>query len=201
MIEIAGDALTQLNFRQRWASYLTIGMAILGLLIGVFLRSRVINATSFYQNSQNGISGRYPANWLLTEADEGENVVFRVENPAAFPFKTLMQVALRISGPDEQANDVRDQLNISRASQFFAYRALDTSPITLADGSNALKMNYAYVANDPNPFVQSVPIVVQGVDIIVLRNRQVLIISYRAESSTFDQDYHYFDAFLRSLQF
>ena len=201
MIEIAGDTPTQLNFRQRWASYLTIGMAILGLLIGNLLHGRVVNATSFYQNSQNGISARYPLNWLLTEADLGENVVFRVEDPSAFPFKTIMQVALQISGPDELANDVRDQLNISRSSQFFAYRALDTSPTTLPDGSSALKLDYAYVAGESNPFLQSVPIVVQGVDLIVMRNQEVLIISYRAESSRFDQDYHYFDAFLRSLQF
>ncbi|HVO41197.1 MAG TPA: hypothetical protein VMT34_01180 [Aggregatilineales bacterium] len=201
MIEIAATESAELNFRQRWATYLTLMTALLGLLLGVLLRARVINATDFYQNSQNGISARYPASWLLTQADLGEDLVFRVEDLSAVPFKTTMQLALRASGPDERANDVRDRLNISRSSQFVAYRALDTSPVTLVDGSPALRMNYAYVADEPNPFLQSVPVVVRGVDIIVLRNRQVLIISYRADSASFDTYYHYFDAFLRSLQF
>jgi hypothetical protein len=200
MIEIIGNQPSELNFRQRWASYLTIAMLMLSLLIGNLIRQRVVNATSFYQNATNGISARYPASWLLTEADLNENVVFRVEDSAAYPFKTLMQVSQRISGPDERATDVRDRLNISRASQFFAYRALDATAITLPDGSPALKMNYAFVQNESNPFLQSVPIVVRGTDVIVIQNRQVLIVSFRSEAETYDQNYHYFDAFLRSLQ-
>jgi hypothetical protein len=45
-----------------------------------------------------------------------------------------------------------------------------------------------------------VPIVVQAEDVIVLRGTQAFVITYRADSQSFDTDRHYFDSFLRSLE-
>ncbi len=61
-------------------------------------------------------------------------------------------------------------------------------------------MNYAYVATETNPALQSVPIVVQAEDVIVLRGTQAFVITYRADAQSFAANLHYFDSFLRSVE-
>lgn len=189
----------ELTFRQRWASYLTIIVALTALALGFALRSRALNATTRYENRQAGIAASYPQNWLL---DEGSgSMVLRVQDPAAIPFKTTLEIALLPVGPDAHPADIPDLLNMTRARTLATYRPLEIVPVRLANGQQGLQMQYAYVASEENPFLQSVPIVVRAVDIIVLRSNQALIITYRADAQSFEQNRHYYDNFLRSLEF
>jgi hypothetical protein len=62
-------------------------------------------------------------------------------------------------------------------------------------------MLYAYAASEANPILQSIPIVVRAIDVVVLRSSQAVIITYRADAESFERNRHYFEAFLRALEF
>ena len=201
MTEILSSQPGELNIQQRWASYLTILVAIGGLLGAVVLRSRIEGATSLYEDKKVGIAAQYPENWLLEQNQA--NFIFRVQDPAAIPFKTTLQIQILTVGPDASASEVLNLLNLDRAGQLAAYRQLTTVPITapnIQSDQPPVQMTYAFVENEPNPFLESVPIVVEGIDVVVLRNAQAIIVTYRADSGSFDRYRPYFDNFFRSLR-
>jgi hypothetical protein len=61
-------------------------------------------------------------------------------------------------------------------------------------------MTYAYTQDERNPFLESLPLVVQGVDVIVLRGSQAVVITYREERSAFENHLYRFDNLLRTLE-
>ena len=205
MINFINSAPAELNLRQRWSSYLTIMVALASLGAGWLLRNQNLNSTYRYENQTVGIIARYPANWLLEESLEPTKAdfVFRVQDAAALPFKTTLQVSLLIVGPGAYPADLPDLLNMTRASSFSAYRPLEIAQITLPDGSSGIQMHYAYVSSETNQFLQSVPVVVEALDVISVKknSNQAVVITYRADSQSFEANRHYFDSFLKSLEF
>ncbi len=198
MIEILGSESAALNFRQRWASYVTIVVAIGGLFLGYLMQSNVINATQRYENKQVGIAARYPAQWLLEE-NQG-NVVFRAQDASAIPFKTTLEITIQPIGPGTRsALDVLNPLNITRAVTLSAYAELSIVPVTLPNGLPATQMTYAYASVESNPALQTVPVMVEAVDVVVLHGSQAIIITYQADSDSFDRNRYYFDNFLRTI--
>ena len=113
-----------------------------------------------------------------------------------------MQVSLLPIGQDVRSPlDVLNPLNITRAGSLTAYRTLTITPITLGKNTAATQMTYAYAYTEVNPTLQTLPIVVQAVDVVVLRSSQAVIITFASDSNTYQQNLHYFNDFLRTLQF
>jgi hypothetical protein len=191
----------ELNFRQRWSSYLTIILAVAALGIAYLLRTRAIEATQPYENRDVGISTRYPVGWLLEEPEQPVDFVVRIQDPAAIPFKTTLQIAIIPISADTRLADLPSQLHISRATVLPIYKPLTTTPITLPNGQNGLQITYSYAAVESNPRLQSEPVMVRAIDVITLRSNQALIITYRADTQSFDRYYHFFESFLRSLDY
>lgn len=191
----------ELNFRQRWSSYLTIILAVVALGLGYILRTRAIEATQRYENRNAGISTRYPVGWLLEEPQQPLEFVMRVQDPAAIPFKTTLQISIIPISNDTRLADMPSQLHITRATTLPNYRPLTTTPITLPNGQNGLQLTYAYVATESNLLLQSMPVVVRAVDVVTLRSNQALVVSYRADSQSFERYYHFFESFLRALDY
>ncbi len=200
MINVLNPDPNELNFRQRWASYLTIGVAILALIAGIAERSQITNATLRFENKQSGIAVRYPDTWLI---DQGQtDYVIRVVDPAAMPFKTVMQIALLpIGSGARSALDVLNPLSISRAAALPAFRTLGNAPVTLSNGTQATRLTYTYTYTEANPALQTVPITVLAEDVVILRSSQAIIVTYESDASSFDENHHYFDVFLRTLEF
>jgi hypothetical protein len=191
----------ELNFKQRWSSYLTIILAVVMLSAGYILRTRALEATQRYENTSVGISTRYPVGWLLEEPTDTKEFVMRVQDPAAIPFKTTLQISLIPIGPDARLSDLPSQLHITRATTLPIYRPLTASPMKLPNGRDGLQLTYAYASVESNPRLQSLPVIVRSVDVITLRNNQALVITYRADSQSFDRYYYFFESFLRALDY
>ena len=62
-------------------------------------------------------------------------------------------------------------------------------------------MNYAFVQAESNPFLNAVPIVVQGRDVVVIRGNQAIVITYHEERSRFEENEFLFENFLDTLDF
>lgn len=187
-----------LTFRQRWSHYIAVIFCLTGIFIGINLRDSALTATALYVNSQAGISARYPINWLI---DESEDYVFRVRDLARAGFNTTIQVATRPVSPLTSTRNVLDDLNLNRAQTLAAYEVLAEEAYTLPDEVAATAMTYTFVDTQDNPFLQGIPVVVQGVDILTIRGGQALIITFLAEASMFERIRPVFGTFIDNLEF
>lgn len=189
----------RLSAIQRWASLLVIVITVGGVIGGFVLRTRIIDAVRRYDNPENGIIAQVPTGWILQE-NTGE-FVFRVQDALAIPFKTAIQVSLTPVGPDGLVADVINNLLINRAVQYTTFRELARTPIQLPNGVQGQEVIYAYANVEINPFLQSEPLIVRALDVVVLRPGQALIITYEADANNFEANRRYFDNFLATLQF
>lgn len=179
-------------------SLTVIFVAVLMMGIGLLMRNNVITATVPFLDEENGIRAQLPANWLVTTDNPG--FIFRAEDPETIPFKTLLQVSLVPVGEGANPRNVADLLTLQRNGRLSTYRVLSIVPTTLGD-SEALEVTYAYVQTDSNPFLNASPIVVLGRDVVVLRESQAIVLTYREQDSRFDENEIIFDNFLDTLEF
>lgn len=197
LVEITGREQILIR-QQRLGHFLTLLVIVLGLLYSLNLRTGVVNATVVYNDLRAGITVRYPANWLL---DTSGDYVFRVRDMSRIGFKTTLQITLRPISPDMSERNVLDSLNITRPITLSTYDIQSIQQILLTSETTATQMRYTYVDTETNPFLESFPIVVAGEDIITLSNNQAVIITFRTDARTFNQDYPIFLQFLRTLEF
>lgn len=189
------SGLTQ---RQRWGNYFALIYAAVGILIGINLRDSSLNAVVSYSDPQAGVRALYPQGWLL---DSDGDYVFRVRDLAAPGYKTTIQVAVEPVAPTTSSRNIVDALTLARSQRVAAYTVLNRSTISLSDEREALSLEYAYVASSENVFLATPPIVVTGLDIIVLQRGQAIVITFLSDSATFESNYPVFTRFLDALVF
>jgi hypothetical protein len=107
---------------------------------------------------------------------------------------------VKIVGPDATPRNVVDLLEVEGPTKLAQYRVLSIEEFMLGD-DEANQIIYTYVETDPNPFLEAVPIVVQGIDIVVKRGNQAIILTYRDASVAFDLNRFYFDRFLATVEY
>ncbi|MBZ0296063.1 MAG: hypothetical protein K8L99_26115 [Anaerolineae bacterium] len=186
------------SFRQRWNHYLVLAFGVIGLMIGLNLRDSALNATTLYTNVQAGISASYPENWLL---DEDGDYIFRVRDASNVGFKTTIQVAARPVSASASTRSILDSLTLNRAQTLAAYTVLSERPYTLPDEVQAVAMAYTFVSSDPNPFLQGVPVVVEGLDILTIQRGQAIIVTFLSDSDTYAENLPTFNRFINNLEF
>ena len=197
-VEIVGEA-RGLTRRQRWSHYLTLILALLGLGFGLNLRNQTLTATTVYVDTQVGIEVDYPKDWLL---DTAGNYEFRVRDLSRLGFKTSMQVTVQpVNVEEPNGRNILDALSLARLQTLPAYNVGSIEPYTLPDETEGIAMNYTYVFTEPNPLLESVPIVVVGRDILAIKRGQAIIVTFRSDARTFEDDLPIFNRFLESLEF
>lgn len=194
-----GARREELSQRQRWSHYFALIFGAAAFVIGINLRDSILNASTLYTNSQAGITAEYPANWLI-DSSPG-NYVFRVRDPSQIGFKTTFQVMVSPVSPSATARNVLDALSLNRAPTLAAYNVLAVEPFVLPDETPATAMTYTFVATEANPFLESVPVVVEGLDILTIKRGQAIVISFLSDSRTYEQNYVIFERFLQNLKF
>lgn len=188
-----------LNFRQRWNHYLLLLFALFGLVVGINLRDGSLYGTTLYDNPEAGIRAAYPANWLI---DAEGDYVFRVRDTAQIGFKTTIQVAVRPVSSQTASRTILDSLTLNRAQVLAAYRVLAvTTPFVLPDDSLGTAMSYTYADSDNDPFLESVPQVVRGLDILTIKRGQAIIITFLSDAQDYDRNLVTFERFLANLEF
>jgi hypothetical protein len=184
--------------RQLWSGLLALGATLLALLGGLVVRDSVLADTVPYEDPAAGLAVRRPAGWLL---DAQGDYVFRLQDPAARPFKTALQVSVVTIGPDATGRNVLDSLTLKRSASLSGYRVLSVAdPVPTLHGS-AAEMRYAYVASEADPFLETLPVVVLGMDVVYLKGDQAIVATYLADVDQFEKQYFRFEQFLASLQF
>ncbi len=187
-----------LSRAQRWAQTLAVVITLVGMGLGLVIKDQILSSTLPFRDLAAGILARYPESWLLdTEGD----YVLRVRDSAAGSFLTLIQVRVLAIGEDAAERNILDTLTLQRARTLAAFRTLRSAPFTLPDGEAATRFDYVYVATDENPFLEPIPVVVRGVDVVTIKRGQAIIVTFRVEAERFDEEAWRLDQFLASLEF
>lgn len=189
--------------RQRTAHLLTLILAAALFGLGLNARSAALLATTPYADSQAGIRLNYPRNWLLQTGLVGtDDFVFQVRDMTRIGYKTTIQISIEPIGADTTERNVLDSLSMRRASTLATYNILRVDQdFLLPNDIPAYAMSYAYVETETNPFLESIPVVVEGLDILAISRGQALVITFRSDAQTFGRDLAIFNRFLRTLDF
>ncbi|MFN8451506.1 MAG: hypothetical protein U0521_23705 [Anaerolineae bacterium] len=198
VIEIGAPQREELTQRQRWSHYFVFIYAALALFIGYNLRTSTINATVPYVNSEVGIRAFYPQRWLI---DTSGDYVFRVRDLAQLGFKTSIQVDVQPVTLNTSARNLLDTLSLSRLSTLSGYRVLSRQQYILPDEQEATEMSYVYVSAGDDPFLETIPTVVEGMDVLTIRRGQAIIVTFLSDAITFDENLPIFERFLDDLEF
>lgn len=196
-IEIISES-EGLTLRQRWANVFVILVSVLMLLFGFNFRNQVLTAKTYYESFEAGIRVFYPENWLI---DTSGDYVFRVRDMSRTGYKTTFQVAVLPIGPDAEERNLADRLTLDRLQTFTDYRVQPLVDYILPNGIEAQAMAYTFAATEASPFLEGVPTVARGLDILAIRGGQAVIISYRADARNFDEELNRFERFLQDLEF
>jgi hypothetical protein len=184
--------------RQRWSNVLTFAVALVLFGFGVSLRQSALTATVPYTDIQAGITAFYPENWLL---DTAPDYIFRVRDTTRQGYKTTIQISVQPASASTTERNIADRLSNARARTFTGYNVLAVEPYELRDGIEAQAVSYSYVSQEASPFLQGIPGVVVGIDILTITRGQALIMTFRAEASIYDQEFARFEQFLDTLEF
>jgi hypothetical protein len=186
--------------RQRWAHVVTIIFAMVIFTIGLNIRNSALTATSVYENIQAGILAYYPRNWLL-DTEGADEYVFRVRDMTRTGFKTTIQISVQPFSSTTTARSIADRLAFSRARTYTDYNVLSTEDYAFSSDLTAQAVSYTYTTRETSAFLQGIPDVVRGQDLLTISRGQALIITFRAEATVYESEYRRFSQFLRQLSF
>ncbi len=196
--EIPRSPVAQLTQRQRLSLSLSYLVIAVGLLAGLNQRDSALNLASVYSNDEAGITAVHPARWLLEETGD---YVFRVRDMSYRGFNTQIEVSTVAVGADNSARNVFDQLSLARAQSLIDYHVLGYDEVVLPDESSASSMTYSFVARDASPFLQGISSVVSGMDILIVRRGQAVIVTFRADSRIYEREFSTLRWFIENLEF
>ncbi len=187
----------ELTFSQRWNSLLVIVLAAAMIFVGLTRRQNALSATVVFEDLESGVRAQVPVGWLVD--NDSPDYVFRAIDPDALPYKTQLEVDVIPVGPDMTPNLVLNLLNLQRSPRVAAYRELSRVATTLRDDP-ATRMTYTYTEFERNPFLQSEPLTVKAVDVVVLQRGQAVILTFREASTDFDAHLYRFEQFLQTVE-
>ncbi len=184
--------------RDRWVDVVVVGVFAVALALGWGLKtSAEARAVSF---AGDAITAQYPAGWVQAKTELP--VVFQVEDRLATPFRTTIAVQ-RLPLPADGVNalaTVHSTMVLDRGTQWTAFRVLNTSAEAVVGGRSGMLATFAYVENNPNPFLETLPVVMEGEDFLFAVGDQAYVVTLTAAEANFDRMKGALERFVQALQ-
>jgi hypothetical protein len=142
-----------------------------------------------------------PARHRALLYDEEGSYIFRVRNTTEPGFGTTIQVAALPVSASSSPTNILNALSLERGQTLSAYTVYDKQPYPLPNEIEGTAMSYTYVQTDPNPFLQSVPVVVEGLDILTIARGQAIIITFLSDADRYEVNLPILEQFINTLEF
>lgn len=187
--------------RDRWADWLVVGVVVVALLLGWATKSWAEGGTEQFSDSKTGLTLNYPAGWL---AGSGEDYIFKARDPQSGPFKITYRVTADKLDPTRPLSlvDAVNATSVNQARKLTAFRLLDIEPVGEEGQSpSAIWARYVYVEEKPDPFRESLPTVVLGLDYTTVKGEYLYIFTLLASEADFDEAEKNFEAFIKDAGF
>nr|MBN1229304.1 hypothetical protein [Anaerolineae bacterium] len=179
-------------------STVMVFVLLIGLfVVGTLIRQRYTERQWTYTSSVYGFEALYPAGWLT---DEQGDYIVSIRDPGARPFKTEFRISVVPVGIQASTRNVLDTLTIQRSANWIAYRVLGIDSYTVGNVVYT-QMDFVFVETDNNPFVQQLPAIVLGRDILIRDGSRVIVVSYLSGEADFEKQLPLFERFLESLRY
>lgn len=187
-------------FRAEEPEWLVWALVIVMLAVGLIVRSLVMNGAERF--NQGNLTLRYPAGWV-NQAGAEPFEVLHVGEPletALFPANVLVrQVPVtEISTSAQTLGDLALKWSTRQGSELLGYKVFNIEP-ALVRGKEAVKVDYAYVAEPPLGGANSVPVVAQAQDVLLRNGDTVTIATFTADATTYGQQTAAWERILASL--
>jgi hypothetical protein len=187
--------------RDRWADWLVIGVVAVALSLGWGIKSWTEGGTDRFSSSETGLTLRYPTGWLMSRAD---GYLLKVRDPHSGLFKTTYAVTADKLDPARPMSlvDAVNATSVSRARKLTAFRLLDIETMG-EEGKppNAVWSRYVYVDEKPDPFRDSLPVVVLGLDYTAVEGEHLYTFTLLAGEADFEAAEKGFRAFIEDAGF
>lgn len=168
-----------------WLVWVLVGAL---LAIGLITRTIVVNRTVTF--SEGNVTVRYPADWTPIGSDAPGTVLSVGEAFAGdlFPARLAVQQlpAAEISRNAQSLGDLALKWSDDLSDDRLGYRVLNIEP-TQVRGIDAVRVDYAYVAEPALAAPDTMPIVARGTDTLVQRGDTVTIITTVAAAEAFER--------------
>ena len=187
--------------RDRWADWFVIGVVVLAFLLGWAVKAWAEGGTKSFTDPETGLTLDYPAGWLMGSAGD---YVFKARDPHSGPFKITYQVTADKLDPAHPMSlvDAVNMTSVSRARKLTAFRLLDIETVGEEGQSpSAIWSSYVYVEEKPDPFRESLPAVVLGLDYTAVKGGYLYTFTLLASGADFDEAEKDFKAFLQDAGF
>lgn len=187
--------------RDRWADWFVIGVVVLAFLLGWAVKAWAEGGTKSFTDPETGLTLDYPAGWLMGSAGD---YVFKARDPHSGPFKITYQVTADKLDPAHPMSlvDAVNMTSVSRARKLTAFRLLDIETVGEEGQSpSAIWSSYVYVEEKPDPFRESLPAVVLGLDYTAVKGGYLYTFTLLASEADFDEAEKDFKAFLQDAGF
>jgi len=180
----------------RRVSWVVLAVVAMALLLGWFVRTAAEERSVVYD--AEGLRVRYPADWV--RVDVQSPVLLQVEDLMAKGFRTTLSLQRRPL-PVQMSKPVaalQQTLSLERASAWTAYRELQVEESVLVDGRTGMHVTFAYVETNPNPFLETLPVVMRGEDYIFPQDSQADIFTLTAAEANYERAQQALQSFVRS---
>lgn len=191
------EASSEITKNDRFSFVLVIATFVVMVSVGLLIKQQSAAGTWSFSDTESGIEAQYPVGWLV---EEGSTTVARIRDPKARPFKTQFVLTVVPAGGQTAIRNVLDTLTLQRSIDLPAYRVLQVENFDQG-GFTVTQMDFVYVQTDPNPFIERLPVVVRGMDRVILDGNRAIIASYMADEATFDAQLITFERFVASLRY
>ena len=195
IIEAAAREATR---TQRFSHYFTLIYCALALFIGVNLRDSALYAVTPYTNSEVGGTAFYPESWLF---DNTPGLVLDVRDTQRAGFNTRITISVLPFSAGMSVRNLIDTLALQRRIDLPFYKILSVFERSIGIDETATIVDYTFVSDIDDPFLQLIPAVVIGEDVFIVRRNQVILVSFTADANTFEQDYAIFERFIETLDY
>jgi hypothetical protein len=194
---MVADTRTKVQRRDRWVSWIVIVVFVVALILGWVVKTVAENRYVDY--SDGTIQVRYPEGWILLEVESP--VIFQAaDKPTGVRTALIIEQRPLATSAARPLSVLLQTLTLERGSSWMAYRVLETQEGVTIAGWTATHVAFSYVETNPNPFMETVPVVMRGADYMIPDGEQVLIFTVVAPESEYDQAQRYLEDFVRSFQ-
>lgn len=164
-----------------WA--LVAGMIVIGLLVRTIFVARTVEVTT------DNLSVAYPANWISMTTDDPYDVLARSEPMMSDPFPAnvrIMQMPVtELSTTADSLDDFALKWSDRQTEDLEGYRVLSIEPVSV-QGTDAARINYAYIAEPLLGGPGAMPVVARGQDVLIPHDATLTVVRFVADADVYD---------------
>ena len=195
---MAEDIRARAQRHDRWVSWIVLAVFVIALILGWVVKTIAESRTATYDDGTVHI--HYPDGWFKAQAEAP--ALLQVEDKWARPFRTTLTLEQRPLPPNtaKPLALVVQTLSLDRGRNLTGYRVLETEESVPIGSYTALHVIFAYVETNPDPFMETVPVVMRGEDYLVPDGDQVYVFTLTAAEANYDQAQRTLQDFVRSFE-